>query len=398
MKPIRLILLLIINWQSSFGQATDTLPLTNKDAVFKRPFILETEKGGLTASVGGYLEANTNYFATDGVGEGFSMEMRRFNLFFYSTIGERIKFLSELEFEHGTEEIALETALLDFEIQPTLIFRAGIVLTPIGYFNQNHDSPKWEFIDRPLVSTTIIPATLSELGFGFHGKIPLAGLLFTYETYLVNGLQDGIVANEDNRISLRMGKTAGRFEEDNNGSPAITGRIGLTKRNWGEVGFSAYSGIYNAFKKDGLRVDDKRRLNILAVDFNFSIKKLQMLGELAFVKVEVPQPSEEQYGSRQWGIHTDLLYPLWQGNLLDWENVRMNIAFRFEFADYNTGQFQDTGTRIYDEITALVPGLSLRFSPNTLLRANYRYHWERDFLGNPTVRTAGFQFGFASYF
>src|SRR5687768_14361600 len=85
---------------------------TSQDAIYNRPFIAI---GKTNTSVGGYVEGNTNYFSEDGVTEGFSMELRRFNIFLYSNIHSRIKFISELEFEHGTEEIALETALLDFE-------------------------------------------------------------------------------------------------------------------------------------------------------------------------------------------------------------------------------------------------------------------------------------------
>ena len=42
---------------------------------------------------------------------------------------------------------------------------------PIGAFNVNHDGPRYEFIERPLVSTEIIPATLSEAGLGVHGRL-----------------------------------------------------------------------------------------------------------------------------------------------------------------------------------------------------------------------------------
>lgn len=390
---INLILFSVLN-----AQETDTLATTNKDAVYQRPFVLQGEKGMITAAVGGYLEGNSNYFVTDGVGDGFSMEMRRFNIFLYSTINERIRFLSELEFEHGVEEIALETALIDFEFNPALIFRAGILLVPIGYLNQNHDSPKWEFIDRPFVSTNLIPSTYSDIGFGLHGKLPLKNLTFSYETYLVNGLQDGIIANETNRSFLQAGKNEARFGEDNNGSPSLTGRIAITKRKLGEIGLSAFSGNYNTFEKDGLSIDEKRKVAILAVDYNFSFKKLQLVGEAAFINIEVAPELGPAFGNQQWGLHADLIYPIWEGTFFNWQNVKLNAAFRFEYADFNIGTFEETGRNIYDNVTAIVPGLSLRFSPNTLLRANFRYHWERDLAGNPVVKTAGFQFGFASYF
>ena len=92
--------------------AQDTLSIfTNKDAIYSRPFLYQAKIGQGKTAIGGYLEGNTNYFSTDGISEGFSMELRRFNIFLSSEIIQGIRFLSELEFEHGTEEIALETAI-----------------------------------------------------------------------------------------------------------------------------------------------------------------------------------------------------------------------------------------------------------------------------------------------
>ena len=398
MKPIFILLIGLMTTQWLIAQDVDSLNLTNKDAVYQRPFMFEGQTGNLTAAVGGYLEANTNYFSRDGISQGFSMEMRRFNIFLYSTIKERIKFISELEFGHGTEEIELETALLDFELHPSLIFRAGIVLVPIGYFNQNHDSPKWEFIDRPFVSTNLIPSTYSDVGFGLHGTIPFQGLSFTYETYLVNGLQEGIIANEENRTFLAAGKGEERFGEDNNGSPAFTTRLAFKKRKFGEIGISGYIGNYNIFKKDGLTIDVKRSLFIGALDYNFSIKKLKFLGEVAFIKADIPTDVGQNFGNTQWGLHTDLIYPLWQGTMFRWQNIIINASFRFEYLDYNVGEFIETESNISDDLYSIMSGIGLRFSPNTLLRMSYRYQWDTDLFGNPPTKTAGFQFGFASYF
>ncbi|MCH2466139.1 MAG: hypothetical protein MK237_09580, partial [Gemmatimonadetes bacterium] len=155
-----------------------------QQGIYDRPFIGSVS----STSLGGYVEGNTNYFVEEGVTEGFSMELRRFNIFLYSAISSRVRFLSELEFEHGTEEIALETALVDFQFRPSLVLRAGIILPPIGYLNQNHDSPKWDFVDRPLVTTDIIPSTLSEVGAGVYGRGGRGSLLFSYDIYLTNGL------------------------------------------------------------------------------------------------------------------------------------------------------------------------------------------------------------------
>ena len=143
---------------------TSGLPL-NMDAVYRRPFI---QAGKLPVALGGYVEANYQYLGQDGVSEGHQFQMRRVSLFISSAVSKRIKFLTEIEFEDGAKEISVEYASLDVEFNPLLNFRGGIVLNPIGAFNQNHDGPKWEFVDRPISSTQLLPATWSNAGFGFY--------------------------------------------------------------------------------------------------------------------------------------------------------------------------------------------------------------------------------------
>lgn len=371
---------------------------TNQDAVYNRPFIVSGQMGQRTAYVGGYVEGNTNYFITDGITDGFSMELRRFNMFLYAAVSPKIKFLSELEFEHGTEEIALEMAMLDFKVHSSLVLRGGILLPPVGYFNQNHDGPRWEFVERPLVSTTIIPATLSEMGFGLYGKIPTGeGQVFTYQAYMVNGLGEDIVGNNEGRTSLQAGKHASIVAEDNNGIPSFTGRTAF-KNAWGEFGVSYYGGVYNSFRADGIVLEPRRPMHLYAFDYQLQFGSLRILGEAAGVTANVPSGLDPRFGEQQWGMHTDVIYPVLQTSLLGWRNVTLNALFRGEYIDYNAGTFPSTGDKIYDELTALVPGVSLRFTSSTVLRFNYRYHWRRDLVGNPPARTAGFQFGFASYF
>jgi hypothetical protein len=218
--------LTVIFYVVTNAQDTTEIKTPSQDAIYTRPFILDVNK--LSTSIGGYFEANSNYFSEDGVSEGLSFELRRFNIFLYSSLGSGIKFLSELEFEHGTEEIALETALLDFQFAPQFALRGGILLIPLGMFNQNHDSPRWDIIDRPFVSTQIIPSTLSEVGFGVYGRFTLERYLsLTYSGYLTNGLGDGVILNSEGRTFIPSGKREEAFEEDNNGIPSYSGRIAL---------------------------------------------------------------------------------------------------------------------------------------------------------------------------
>jgi hypothetical protein len=106
----------------------------------------------------------------------------------------------------------------------------------------------------------------------------------------------------------------------------------------------------------------------------------------------------EIFGDAQWGGHVDVTLPLWRPRFAGYQNAVMAASVRLERVDYNVGTFASTGESIRDDVTAIVPGISVRPTPGTVFRANYRYHWIRDFAGNPTVRMAGFQLGFATYF
>ncbi len=373
------------------GQADTTIA---QEGLYNRPFIASVGQ----TSVGGYVEGNTNYFREEGVSEGFSMELRRFNIFLFSSVSQRVRFLSELEFEHGTEEIALETAQVDFRVGAGLSFRVGVILPPLGFLNQNHDSPQWDFVERPLVSTDIIPSTLSEVGGGVYGKFFRGPLTLSYDAYLTNGLQDGVIDNELGRTDIASGKSEEAFGEDNNGSPAVSGRLGLHHADWGEVGVSYYGGHYNAYRLEGEEVDDRRRLSIAAIDFGGSIGPADVRGEVAFASIDVPEGMAEVFADGQWAGHVDLLFPAWHPRFFEYAAAVVLLGVRAEYVDYNTGTFSSTGKRIYDEVKAVVPTVSFRPTPGTVFRFNYRFHWTRDFAGNPTSRMAGFQLGFATYF
>ena len=379
--------------QADTIQAADTVMA--QEGVYNRPFITSV---GRTA-IGGYVEGNTNWFKEDGVGEGFSMELRRFNIFLFSTISPRIRLISELEFEHGTEEIELETALIDFRVSPSLVLRGGILLPPIGFFNQNHDSPKWNFVERPLVSTEIIPSTLSEVGFGVFGKFFPGTVTLSYDLYLTNGLQDGIIVNDQGRTHIPSGKSEEQFEEDNNGSPAVSGRFAARVPGLGEVGGSFYTAKYNNFVIEGETVDEARRVSIFAFDAQTSQPWGEVRAEFAVANIDVPASLTEFFGDRQWGGHIDVTVPIWRPQMGGYSRPSaLELSLRLERIDMNVGTFSTTGSNIFDETTALVPSISFRPTSDTVFSFNYRREWHRDMQGNPTAVTAGYQFGFATYF
>ena len=369
----------------------------NMDAVYNRPFLTEES---FPVAIGGYLEAHGEYFVTEGITEGLSFQIPRMTLFLSSTIKQRIKFLSEIEFEEGTKEINIEFAAVDFEFHPLLNMRGGIIMNPIGAFNQNHDGPRWEFVERPISATTIIPATFSNVGFGLHGKSYQHQWVWAYEAYVTNGFNEKIVANDMGRTWLPATKqNTDRFEENFNAIPLITLKTALRHRQLGEIGISWMGDVYNKYEEDGLVLDEKRSLNVVAIDVTSSvIEPLTITGEWVWAFVDIPATYSQQFGSRQQGGFVDFVYTVLQKKILGWDKASVQLALRLEHVDYNVDTFTETGGKIHDDIQAIVPAISFRPSSQTVIRANYRYSWETDLLGNPSVRTAGFQLGISSYF
>jgi hypothetical protein len=370
----------------------------NMDAVYNRPFLTYNK---VPVAVGGYVEADYSYIGSDGVTEGHTFRVPRLTAFIASSIHRKIKFLTEIEFEEGGKEIAIEFASLDIAFHPLLNLRGGIVMNPIGAFNQNHDGPKWEFVDRPIAMTQMLPATWSNVGFGLYGKYYTQNWAFGYEAYLTNGFDDTIIDNAANKTFLPASKeNAERFEESSNGEPLFTGKLGIRNNKFGEIGISYMGGIYNTWQDDGVILDDPRRLNVFAVDFNTTLPftNTYIVGEYAWVNLEVPQNFTQQFGDKQGGGFFDIVQPIKKGNLFGFEKAVFNVACRFEYTDWNVGTFRETGGNIADDIWAISPAISFRPTPQTVIRLNYRYIMQQDIIGNPAVLTTGLQFGISSYF
>ena len=379
-------------------QPATTQPQLNMDAVYSRPFLSYKK---FPVSVGGYAEANWQYIATDGISGGHQFQMRRMTLFVASTVSKKIKFLSEIEFEEGGEEIAIEFASMDVEIHPLLNIRGGIIMNPIGAFNQNHDGPKWEFTDRPISAKQMLPATWSNAGFGIFGKSYKNNWMLGYELYLSGGFDDAIIDNEENRTFLPASKeNAERFEESASGKPLVTAKIAIRHKHFGELGLSYMGGTYNTFEDDGVVLDEKRRLNVFAIDYNMTIPQTGtfITGEWAWINVDVPDTYTQQFGTRQYGGFLDIVQPVVRQKMLGWEDASLNLACRLEYVDWNVGTFKETGGAIGDELWSIMPAISFRPTSQTVFRLNYRIQRQQDILNNDPAKTGGFSFGISSYF
>lgn len=408
LKPTYIFLFVLLFSITSFAQIDPSLlkripkdtvkNILNMDALYNRP-ALNINKTPI--SIGGYVEMNWQKMTTDGASEGHQFQARRLSVFMSSAISKRVKFLSEIEFEDGGKEIAIEFASVDVEFHSLVNLRAGIILNPIGSFNQNHDGPKWEFTDRPISATQMLPSTFSNAGVGLFGKKYTQNWMFGYEIYLSGNFDNSIIENTENKTFLPAAKNnPERFEEINSGEPLFTGKFAIRNNKIGEFGISYMKGIYNKFQDDGIVIDEKRRVSVFALDFNTTIPKTKtfITTEFAWINVDVPETYSQQFGNKQYGGFMDIVQPILKRTILGWENAVLNLACRLEYVDWNVGTFNETGGNIGEDLWSIMPAISFRPTSQTVIRFNYRYQKQRDIFGNPPAITDGMSLGISSYF
>ena len=337
--------------------------------------------------IGGYSEVHFRYGRADGITEEITFEAKRFNLFTYTPVSDRLRVASELEFEEGGEEIKLEIAILDFELHPALTFRGGILLSPLGRFNLAHDSPANDLTDRPLVSTEIIPTTLSEAGMGFYGAFYLtAASRITYELYGVNGFADGVIGGSGDGTRISEGR--GNFE-DNNNRPSWVGRLAVSPQSAYEIGASFHTGPYNVWEADGLAIDAKRGVTIWALDWDASWRGLELVGEYASAAVDVPAETGILQ-ENQAGLYVQANAHFGRGLVAALPQSVFTGIFRYGDVDFDTDADGDSQRR-------LTFGLNFRPNEDSVFKLDYQRDKSLDPLNNE-VKGAALLFSAATYF
>ncbi|MGH2568633.1 MAG: hypothetical protein ACRDGA_09855 [Bacteroidota bacterium] len=354
--------------------------------IYDKPFM--TRLGGKT-TIGGYMDVLGSFHREAGVNEGWSFEARRFNLFTYSVLTDGLVVASEIEMEHGGEEFKLEYAILDLTFHEALNLRGGIILSPLGKTNLVHDSPKLELAERPLVSSEIIPSTLSEVGIGFFGAFyPTDLSRVTYEVYAVNGFnQDVIEEAPGTRINVGKGRL---FGEDNNGEPAFVGRVAFSPTYSTDFGLSFHAGAYNIFQSEGLNIDDRRTLSIFALDAEHNEGWIHLQGEAAYASIELPQSLKGLFAEKQFGYFLQANVPFGEDLFPLWPRSKFIASARFEMVDFDRDIRGDDHARF-------TVGLNFRPVQDVALKFNYEQDWVRDREKNLT-RSVGFIIALASYF
>lgn len=139
-------------------------------------------------SFAGYGEMLLERSADDneaGVSGGGSTQLDFLRAVLYAgyRFSDRFLFNSEIEFEHGGEEVGIEFAYIDYLMTDQLTVRGGMVLLPLGLTNEFHEPTVFLGTHRPETERRILPSTWHENGAGLLGGFGPVN----FRAYLVNG-------------------------------------------------------------------------------------------------------------------------------------------------------------------------------------------------------------------
>lgn len=356
--------------QDTIRTPADTARPFVKGGVYDKPY--QTTLLGRTA-LGGYAEAHARWQEVEGRKDDAGFSVKRFNLFTSTRVSDWVRIGAEIEFEDGGREIKLEFAAIDVVLHPAFSLRAGMVLSPLGKFNLSHDSPLNEFTDRPLVSTELVGVTLSEPGFGILGHAGFGrGTRITWEAYLTNGFSDGLIINSEAGTRIPLGR--GNFE-DNNGSPAVVGRVAFSPSIRHEIGLSAHRGAYNVFNLEGVRIDKRRDLTIRVLDLETQVLGVQVAGEAAMATIDVSPGLRGIYAGRQHGWYVEGIREFGRGWVRTIPGSAFGAKARWDLVDFDS--------RIEGSSSAQVTlGANFRVTRESVIKLDYVRGRGRDEFNN----------------
>jgi hypothetical protein len=142
-------------------------------------------------SIGGYGEFLYNKYARSNESGNDSNQNDKIDsvrqiIYAGYKFNDKFVFNSEIEFEHAGNggNVYTEFATIDYLHHPMLNFKAGLMLLPMGIYNEMHEAPTFLASTRPLTETLIMPSTWRENGAGIFGQIGD----FSYKLYGVSSM------------------------------------------------------------------------------------------------------------------------------------------------------------------------------------------------------------------
>ncbi len=301
---------------------------------------------------GGYMD--WTYTVYEAGRQPSSFDAFHFNPIFLFQIEDNLMASSEIEYEHGGDEIIVEYAQIDYLWNDYVTLTVGKFLAPFGAFNRRLH-PTWisRVPGKPLSNDHVVPVDWSEIGIMASGAVGFGenGGRVNYAFYVGNGLEGP--AGSDMR-DLRHEADP---REKNNDNKAVGGRLGVVPAAGVEFGISGYTDKYDDVANPILN------LNIIGFDAEFHHEDyFELRGEYNQVKMDTALNQSETRS----GFYAQAALKL---SVTD-EDILMPVELAVRFSAQNfPGEMED----IYE----VTPTVNYYFGTTSVLRLGYRINGEK---------------------
>lgn len=245
-------------------------------------------------NVTGYGEVHYNVPIDNDPERPTEFDAHRFVIGVNARLADWIYLSAEIDYEHAAQELEFEMGYLDFLIDPSVNFRVGTMLIPVGFLNEYHEPTLFWTVERPQFQSRIIPTSWNGTGGGFFGTFGnfMGGM--NYRLYAVNSLDS--VSSGGGNFGAKTGIRSGRLLPDHAIAEdiAITGRVEFSNLFPGfQLGGSFYTGetTHSTIEQGG-------RTTVLEADIKYRLKWFEM--NASFANVHINNAAElNNYGIAQ---------------------------------------------------------------------------------------------------
>jgi hypothetical protein len=300
---------------------------------------------------------------------------------------DRILFNSEIEFEHATTaggagargEVSVEFAHLDFRLEDWLGVRAGMVLVPVGFINEQHEPTVFHGSRRPNVENQVIPTTWRENGAGVFGE---AGAV-SWRAYVLSGLQavkDATpgVGGFSASSALRGGRSKGAKSQSEDLATVI--RADWKARPGTVIGGSLYTGESGQLQSSTQPATAgliRGRVTLWEAHAATEVRGLELrglyargaLGDAARINDRNALTGSKSVGERFFGGYVEAAF-----DILSLAGSKQSLAPFVRYERYDTQQRVPAGFA-KDRANSRIEytwGLTYKPHPNTVLKADWQ--------------------------
>jgi len=379
-KIITTISLVILTFSLAMSQSNDSTNIFVNSA----EKLLQTD-GKL--KIGGYGEVHYNQPLDDEIRQNGKLDVHRIVMLFGYQFNDRTQFVTEIEYEH-VEEVYIEQAWLQYQLNDYINFRTGLILTPMGLINEYHEPTTFNGVERPWMDKYIVPTTWREIGVGINGNILQASM--RYQAYIMNGFNgfDG-----EGQFGGSSGLRGGRQKaiESYISSPNFTGKVEYYGIRGLNIGLSGYFGRSQSQLYDGIEKDNSDAeaiadsssvgISMIGLDARYQYHGFEMRGQYYYAAISntdqynaftaAADGTPNDLGSAMSGFYAEAGYNV----LRLFSNTNKKLVPFVRYSNYNTHASVEDPIQQNDAYnrSVLTTGLTLQLAKGAVLKTDVQF-------------------------